>query len=101
MAQEQRISTYPFYWAALADLERRAGRSVEARSLYEREIGAVEKSRRACLLREKTQAAQLTPWPSPGRVRFSTASFVLCSRGFHSWRPEDGEQAEFSEQRAL
>jgi predicted RNA polymerase sigma factor len=39
IVQEQRISTYPFYWAALADLESRSGRSAEARSLYERAIG--------------------------------------------------------------
>jgi predicted RNA polymerase sigma factor len=39
MAQEQRLSTYPFYWAALANLESRAGRSAEARSLYERAMG--------------------------------------------------------------
>lgn len=39
IAQEQRISTYPFYWGALADLERRSGRSSEARRLYERAIG--------------------------------------------------------------
>jgi predicted RNA polymerase sigma factor len=39
IAQEQRISTYPFYWAALADLEGRSGRSAEARRLYERAIG--------------------------------------------------------------
>jgi RNA polymerase sigma factor (sigma-70 family) len=39
IAQEQRISTYPVYWGALADLERRSGRSSEARNLYERAIG--------------------------------------------------------------
>jgi RNA polymerase sigma factor (sigma-70 family) len=39
MAQEQRLSTYPFYWAALANLESRAGRRAEARSLYERAMG--------------------------------------------------------------
>jgi RNA polymerase sigma factor (sigma-70 family) len=39
VAQQEKISTYPFYWAAVADLASRAGHSAEARSLYERAIG--------------------------------------------------------------
>jgi len=33
---DPRLLAYSFYWAALADLERRAGRTAEARALYER-----------------------------------------------------------------
>ena len=42
VADEKKLARYPFYWAALADLERRAGRHGEARSSYER---AMELSR--------------------------------------------------------
>jgi RNA polymerase sigma factor (sigma-70 family) len=38
LAEEPRLSRYPFYWAALADLERRAGRHVAARESYEHAI---------------------------------------------------------------
>jgi predicted RNA polymerase sigma factor len=38
VADEKKLARYPFYWAALADLERRAGRHGEARSSYERAI---------------------------------------------------------------
>jgi predicted RNA polymerase sigma factor len=43
-AQDDRLARYPFYWAAVADLERRADRPTEARSGYER---AIELSRSA------------------------------------------------------
>ena len=36
MAEDQRISQYPFYWAAMADLEQRAGNRAEACEFYER-----------------------------------------------------------------
>ena len=42
VADEKKLARYPFYWAALADLQRRAGRHGEARSSYER---AMELSR--------------------------------------------------------
>lgn len=35
---DRKLHRYPFYWAALADLERRAGRHGDARSSYERAI---------------------------------------------------------------
>ena len=38
VAGDRKLARYPFYWAALADLERRAGRHVEARASYERAI---------------------------------------------------------------
>jgi RNA polymerase sigma factor (sigma-70 family) len=36
LAGEPKLAAYSFYWAARADVERRAGRSGEARALYER-----------------------------------------------------------------
>jgi RNA polymerase sigma factor (sigma-70 family) len=36
---DKKLARYPFYWAALADLQRRADRPAEARSSYERAIG--------------------------------------------------------------
>ena len=42
VAGDKKLARYPFYWAAVADLERRAGRHAEARSSYER---AIERSR--------------------------------------------------------
>lgn len=42
LAGDTKLARYPFYWAALADIERRAGHRAEARSRYER---AVELSR--------------------------------------------------------
>jgi RNA polymerase sigma factor (sigma-70 family) len=38
VADEKQLARYPFYWAALADLQRRAARHGEARSSYERAI---------------------------------------------------------------
>jgi predicted RNA polymerase sigma factor len=38
VASEKRLADYPFYWAALADLERRGGRDAEARDGYQRAI---------------------------------------------------------------
>jgi RNA polymerase sigma-70 factor (ECF subfamily) len=38
VAGEKKLARYPFYWAALADLQRRAERHVEARSSYKRAI---------------------------------------------------------------
>jgi RNA polymerase sigma factor (sigma-70 family) len=38
VADEKKLARYPFYWAALADLQRRAGRHGEARSSYERAV---------------------------------------------------------------
>jgi RNA polymerase sigma factor (sigma-70 family) len=38
LAGDKKLARYPFYWAALADLERRAGHHAEARSRYERAI---------------------------------------------------------------
>ncbi|MFG1808375.1 RNA polymerase sigma factor [Streptomyces sp. NPDC049040] len=38
LAEEPKLSRYPFYWAALADLERRAGRHAAARESYEQAI---------------------------------------------------------------
>jgi RNA polymerase sigma-70 factor (ECF subfamily) len=42
VAEDKKLARYPFYWAALADLQRRAGKHGEARSSYER---AMELSR--------------------------------------------------------
>jgi RNA polymerase sigma factor (sigma-70 family) len=42
VADEKKLARYPFYWAALADLQRRADKHGEARSSYER---AMELSR--------------------------------------------------------
>jgi RNA polymerase sigma-70 factor (ECF subfamily) len=39
LAGDPKLSEYSFYWAALADVERRAGRKAEARPLYERAAG--------------------------------------------------------------
>jgi predicted RNA polymerase sigma factor len=38
VAGDRKLARYPFYWAALADLQRRAARIAEARSSYERAI---------------------------------------------------------------
>ena len=38
VAGDRKLARYPFYWAALADLQRRADRRAEARSSYERAI---------------------------------------------------------------
>ena len=38
VAGDKKLARYPFYWAALADLQRRADRRSEARSSYERAI---------------------------------------------------------------
>jgi RNA polymerase sigma factor (sigma-70 family) len=38
LADDEKLSRYSFFWAARADLERRAGRPSEARPLYERAI---------------------------------------------------------------
>jgi RNA polymerase sigma-70 factor (ECF subfamily) len=38
VAEDPKLARYPFYWAALADLQRRAELPVEARSSYERAI---------------------------------------------------------------
>src|SRR5262249_11295692 len=38
VAYDEKLARYSFLWAALADIERRAGRPAEARSLYERAI---------------------------------------------------------------
>jgi RNA polymerase sigma factor (sigma-70 family) len=38
LAGDRKLSTYPFYWAARADLERRAEQRAAARSSYERAI---------------------------------------------------------------
>lgn len=42
VAGDKRLARYPFYWAALADLQRRADRHADARSSYQR---AIEHSR--------------------------------------------------------
>jgi RNA polymerase sigma factor (sigma-70 family) len=36
VANDEQLAFYPFFWGALADIERRAGRPTEARPLYER-----------------------------------------------------------------
>src|SRR5262249_3961204 len=38
LAGERKLSRYPFYWAARADLERRAGGNTAARGYYEQAI---------------------------------------------------------------
>lgn len=38
IARDQKLSRYHFFWGALADIERRAGRPASARPLYERAI---------------------------------------------------------------
>jgi RNA polymerase sigma-70 factor (ECF subfamily) len=37
-ARDEKLARYSFLWAALADIERRAGRATEARTLYQRAI---------------------------------------------------------------
>jgi RNA polymerase sigma-70 factor (ECF subfamily) len=44
VANDARLGAYSFYWAAAADLERRAGNAAEARTLYERAM-SLAKSR--------------------------------------------------------
>lgn len=44
LAGEQKLSRYPFYWAARADLERRAGHQTAARANYEHAV-ALARSR--------------------------------------------------------
>jgi RNA polymerase sigma factor (sigma-70 family) len=44
LASDRKLSTYPFYWAARADLERRADRPMAARSSYERAIALARSS---------------------------------------------------------
>lgn len=38
LSGDDRLSDYPFFWGARADIERRAGRSAEARAFYERAV---------------------------------------------------------------
>jgi RNA polymerase sigma factor (sigma-70 family) len=38
VADDDKVANYPFFWAALADIERRAGRLSEARPHYERAV---------------------------------------------------------------
>jgi len=38
LVEDDKLAAYPFFWAARADIERRAGRPTEARPLYERAI---------------------------------------------------------------
>jgi RNA polymerase sigma-70 factor (ECF subfamily) len=38
VADDEKLARYPFFWGALADVERRAGRLAEARPLYQRAI---------------------------------------------------------------
>lgn len=38
LAGDEKLSAYPFFWGARADIERRAGRAAEARPFYERAI---------------------------------------------------------------
>ena len=44
LASNPRLTHYSFFWAALADIERRTGRTADARTLYQRAI-ALAKSR--------------------------------------------------------
>jgi RNA polymerase sigma factor (sigma-70 family) len=44
LAGDRKLSTYPFYWAARADLERRAEQPAAARSSYERAIAFARSS---------------------------------------------------------
>jgi RNA polymerase sigma factor (sigma-70 family) len=44
LASDRKLSTYPFYWAARADLERRAEQPAAARSSYERAIAVARSS---------------------------------------------------------
>jgi predicted RNA polymerase sigma factor len=44
LAGDSKLSTYPFYWAARADLERRAEQPGAARSSYERAIAFARSS---------------------------------------------------------
>jgi RNA polymerase sigma factor (sigma-70 family) len=39
LIHDAKVSKYPFFWGALADLEERAGQTTEARRLYKRAIG--------------------------------------------------------------
>ena len=44
LADDPKLAQYSFFWAALADIERRSGRTAEARALYQRAV-ALAKSR--------------------------------------------------------
>lgn len=44
LADDPKLAQYSFFWAALADIERRSGRTAEARTLYQRAV-ALAKSR--------------------------------------------------------
>ncbi|HEX3766169.1 MAG TPA: sigma-70 family RNA polymerase sigma factor [Kofleriaceae bacterium] len=44
VGEDAKVAEYPFYWGALADIERRAGRVADARGYYERAI-ALTRSR--------------------------------------------------------
>ncbi len=46
VAGERKPARYPFYWAALADLQRRADKHGQARSSYERAMELSGKTRR-------------------------------------------------------
>jgi len=56
LADDAKLASYSFYWAARADLERRAGRVADARAFYERAI-AVAKSRAERVSYERRMAS--------------------------------------------
>ena len=75
LAGERKLSRYPFYWAARADLERRAGRHAAAREHYEQRHCAGPEPGRACVLR----AADREPGNLLARVRFRPVLFVFLT----------------------
>ena len=65
LAGERKLSRYPFYWAARADLERRAGCHTAARENYGRAIALAQPGRARVL-----RAADPEPGNLLARVRF-------------------------------
>ena len=65
LAAEPKLAEYSFYWAARADVERRAGRPAEATALY---LRAASLARSAAERRsyERRLLCQGGPSPSPG-----------------------------------
>jgi RNA polymerase sigma-70 factor (ECF subfamily) len=56
LLDDPKLREYSFFWAALADIERRAGRTADASSLYQRAIG-LAKSRAERLSYERRLSA--------------------------------------------
>ncbi len=67
VGHDRRLAAYPFYWSALADIERRAGRNLEARAHYEK-ARAAARSRSERLAYERRLEALGDAPPSIGGI---------------------------------